>query len=658
MIEPGKTVGGRYKIKSHVGTGGMATVYLAQDLILERPVAVKVLRLDFRTNDAAMRRFQREAQSATQLIHPNIVSVYDVGEENGTNYIVMEYVEGTDLKEYIRERGPLPPREAVRIMTQVISAIAAAHQNRIIHRDIKPQNILIDRNGNVKITDFGIAIALSETSLTQTNTLLGSVHYLSPEQARGGMATIRTDIYALGIVLFELLVGEVPFEGESAVSIALKHFQEPLPRISLMLPTVPQSLENVVLKATAKEPLDRYSNCEEMLEDLQTCLNPERLHEPMFKPTALSQETRVLQPIVTGQTPRKLPMTSKEVPEIQFDEEKKVVEEKPKKKRKKWPWILLFLFLLISGGAIYAFIQSSPRDVKVPDVVNLTEAEAKIKLADANLEVSDVQQVKSDTVEAGKVVETNPKAGSSVKEKSKVVLKVSAGKDTVEVGDYTGKTFDEAKAALQKLGIAVEKKERYSDTVESGKVIEQSVAKGEKVVAKKTKIVLTVSKGKEPTTLINLKGYSRSGVEEYAKEHGLKLQISEENSNETADTVIKQSPAEGTALKKGDTLTVVISKGKGERVVSRQFTIPYEEKKTTNNNNSNSSSNSTTQGVKQNTVEIFIQDANNNINTAYRVFKISESTSVTIDFTFNNKVPSGKYIIKRDGVAIDSGVVQ
>lgn len=656
MIAPGKTVGGRYKIKSHIGTGGMATVYLAQDLILERPVAVKVLRLDFHTNEAAMRRFQREAQSATQLVHPNIVSVYDVGEEDGTNYIVMEYVEGTDLKEYIRERGPLPPREAVRIMTQIVSAIELAHQNRIIHRDIKPQNILIDREGNVKITDFGIAIALSETSLTQTNTLLGSVHYLSPEQARGGMATIRSDIYALGIVLYELLVGEVPFEGESAVSIALKHFQEPLPRISQMLPTVPQSLENVVLKATAKEPLDRYSSCYEMLEDLQTCLNPERLHEPMFKPTAFSQETKVLQPIATGQIPRKIPATSKEVPEIQFDEEKKAVQEEPKKKKKKiWPWILLLLLIIISAGAIYAFIQTSPKDVKVPDVTNLTEADAKVKLADANLEVSDVQQVKSDTVEAGKVVETNPKAGSSVKEKSKVVLKVSAGKDTVTVGDYTGKTFDEAKAALQKLGIAVEKKESYSDTVESGKVMEQSVAKGEKVVAKDTKIVLTVSKGKEPVTLINLKGYSRSGVEDYAKEHGLKLQISEENSNETADTVIKQSPAEGTALKKGDTLTVVISKGKGERVVSRQFTIPYEAKKS-NGNNGNSASNS--QEAKQNTVEIFIQDANNNINTAYRTFKISENTSVTIDFTFNNQVQSGKYIIKRDGVAIDTGVVQ
>ena len=642
MIEPGKTIGGRYKIKSHLGTGGMATVYLAQDLILERLVAVKVLRFDFHTNQDAMRRFQREAQSATQLVHPNIVGVYDVGEEQGTHYIVMEYVKGTDLKEYIRQRGPLPPREAVRIMTQIVSAISVAHQNRIIHRDIKPQNILIDEEGNDKITDFGLAIALSETSLTLPITLLGSVHYLSPEQARGGMATIRSDIYALGIVLYELLVGEVPFEGESAVSIALKHFQEPLPRISQMLPTVPQSLENVVLKATAKEPLNRYANCEEMLSDLQTSLSPERLNEPMFKPTEFTQETKVLQPIGTGAIPKKIPTSSKEVPEIQFDEEKKQVDDAPKKKKRKWPWILLLFIILISSLGIFAFMQSSPKDIKVPDVSNLTVEEAKAKLVDANLEVSDVQQVKSDTVEEGKVVETNPKAGSSVKEKSKVVLKVSAGKDTVTIGDYVGKTFEAARDELRKLGITVEKKDVYSDKVDSGKVVEQSIAKDQKVVAKNTKIVLSVSKGKEPVKVANLKGYTRAGIEEYARTNGLKLQITEENSSETEGTVIRQSPAEGVELNQGDTLTVVISKGKGEKVVTRQFTIPYEKKA----------------NASQNTVEIFIQDANNKIETAYRTFKISENTTVSINFTFNSSVTSGKYIIKKDGVTIDTGVVQ
>ena len=333
MLEAGRTLNGRYKIKSLIGTGGMAAVYLAKDLILDRLVAIKVLRLDFRQNDDAMRRFRREALSATQLTHPNIVGVYDVGQSQEMNYIVMEYVEGTDLKDYVRQKGALHPIEAVRIMMQIVSATAAAHQNRIIHRDIKPQNILIDKEGNVKITDFGIAVALSDTSLTQTNTLLGSVHYLSPEQARGGMATIQTDIYALGIVLYELLTGKVPFDGESAVSIALKHFQEPLPTIVNPTAMVPQSLENIVLKATAKDPMHRYKSCYEMFQDLKTCLDSTRLYEKKFVPTSFSGETKVLTPINTQKV--KPIQTSREIPIVEMD------EEKPVKKRRKWPWVIL-----------------------------------------------------------------------------------------------------------------------------------------------------------------------------------------------------------------------------------------------------------------------------------------------------------------------------
>ena len=262
VLEIGRKIGERYKIIRLIGTGGMANVYLGHDLILDRDVAVKVLRFDFRDNEDALRRFQREALSATQLVHPNIVSVYDVDEENGLQYIVMEYVKGADLKKYIEKNGKVSPEDSIYIMDQVLSAMALAHRNRIIHRDIKPQNILIDQDNQIKVTDFGIAVALSETSITQTNTLLGSVHYLSPEQARGGMATIKSDIYALGIVLYELLSGAVPFDGESAVSIALKHFQDPMPLIRKNNPEVPQSLENVILKATSKEPTYRYGTCE------------------------------------------------------------------------------------------------------------------------------------------------------------------------------------------------------------------------------------------------------------------------------------------------------------------------------------------------------------------------------------------------------------
>ncbi len=276
MIELGKKLNGRYLILGTIGSGGMANVFLAKDLILDREVAVKVLRFDFQNDQTAIRRFQREALAATELVHPNIVSVYDVGEEDGMQYLVMEYVKGMDLKRYIQTQYPIPYRTVVDIMQQILSAIDLAHHHRIIHRDLKPQNILMDENGTVKIADFGIAIALSETSITQTNSMLGSVHYLSPEQARGSMATNQSDIYALGIILYEILTGKVPFDGESAVTIALKHFQEEVPSLRLYDQNLPQSLENVVLRATAKETADRYQSADEMRHDLDTVLSTDR----------------------------------------------------------------------------------------------------------------------------------------------------------------------------------------------------------------------------------------------------------------------------------------------------------------------------------------------------------------------------------------------
>lgn len=248
----GKRLSGRYKVLEWIGGGGMSNVYLAHDMILDRDVAIKVLRYSFSDEEELHRRFQREALSATSLTHPNIVSIYDVGEDADMHYLVMEYVEGKTLKQYIQEFAPLSPMKCVMIMEQLTSAIAHAHQNQIVHRDIKPQNILMDQEGNVKITDFGIAIALSATSFTQTNSVLGTVHYLSPEQARGGTATKKSDIYALGIVLYELLTGKLPFMGESAVAIALKHLQSETPSVRAIVPSIPQSLENVVFKATAK----------------------------------------------------------------------------------------------------------------------------------------------------------------------------------------------------------------------------------------------------------------------------------------------------------------------------------------------------------------------------------------------------------------------
>ena len=636
MLETGKTLNGRYKIQTLIGTGGMAAVYLAKDLILDRLVAIKVLRLDFRQNNDAMRRFRREALSATQLTHPNIVGVYDVGQSQEMNYIVMEYVEGTDLKDYIRQRGALHPIEAVRIMMQIVSAIAAAHQNRIIHRDIKPQNILIDREGNVKITDFGIAVALSDTSLTQTNTLLGSVHYLSPEQARGGMATIQTDIYALGIVLYELLTGRVPFDGESAVSIALKHFQEPLPPVVNPTAMVPQSLENIVLKATAKDPMNRYRSCYEMFQDLKTCLDSTRLYEKKFVPTSFSGETKVLTPITTQKI--KPIQSSREIPVVEMD------EEKPVKRKRKWPWVLLLMISVI-GIMAFAFLHSSPKEVQVPDVTNLTEAAAKIKLADAKLSVTDVIQVQSDEVESGKVIETNPKAGSTVKEKSKVTIKVSSGKEAITMKDYRNKTYETARDELKKLGFTVEKKEENSDSVEAGKVISQSIAPNQKVEGKDTVVTLVVSKGESSIKMANLKGYTREGAIEYANTNNLNLTITEEENDATVDTVISQSIREGSDIKKGTPLTVVLSKGKKAHTVTKQIVIPYQ--KSTNNSNR-----------KTNKISIYIEDSVNQLQNVYKTLEISEDTSVNVTFNLSNTQPTGKYKIVSDGKEIASGTVQ
>lgn len=636
MLEAGKTLNGRYKIQSLIGTGGMAAVYLAKDLILDRLVAIKVLRLDFRQNDDAMRRFRREALSATQLTHPNIVGVYDVGQSQEMNYIVMEYVEGTDLKDYVRQRGALHPIEAVRIMMQIVSAIAAAHQNRIIHRDIKPQNILIDREGNVKITDFGIAVALSDTSLTQTNTLLGSVHYLSPEQARGGMATIQTDIYALGIVLYELLTGRVPFDGESPVSIALKHFQDPLPSVVNPKAMVPQSLENIVLKATAKDPMNRYRSCYEMFQDLKTCLDSTRLYEKKFIPTSFSGETKVLSPIKTEKI--KPIQSSREIQVVEMD------EEKPVKKKRKWPWVLLLMISVI-GILAFAFLHSSPKEVQVPDVTNLTEAAAKIKLADAKLSVTDIIQVQSDEIESGKVIETNPKAGSTVKEKSKITIKVSSGKEPVTMKDYRDKTYEIARDELKKLGFTVEKKEEYSDNVEAGKVISQSIAPNQKVEGKDTVVTLVISKGEPSIKMSNLKGFTREGAIEYANTNNLNLTIKEEESDATVDTVINQSIREGSDIKKGTSLTIVLSKGKKAHTVTKQIMIPYQ--KSTNNSNG-----------KTNKISIHIEDSTNQIQNVYKTLEIREDTSVNITFNLSNTQPTGKYKIVSDGKEIVSGTVQ
>ena len=568
MIEIGKKLNGRYKIIGNIGSGGMANVFLAHDLILDREVAVKVLRFDFQNDKNAIRRFQREALAATELVHPNIVTVYDVGEEDGMQFLVMEYVKGMDLKRYIQTHYPVPYLQIVDIVQQILSAVALAHQHRIIHRDLKPQNILINEEGVVKITDFGIAIALSETSITQTNSMLGSVHYLSPEQARGSMATNQSDIYAIGIILYEMLTGKVPFDGESAVTIALKHFQDEIPSIRIYDKNVPQSLENVVLKATAKEQADRYKTADEMREDLSTALSPERLNEPRWEPHALNDETRALTPITDEMIAEQPAEPAVTEPEVEETSDQK--QEKPKKKRKKW-WLILPILviaaLLVIGG--YFVFGGGRGDVEIPKVSGDTETVAREKLEAAGLKVADeTEEIADDEIEEGNVVKTDPQEGTEVKKNSEITLYISSGTEKITLKNYEEKNFEDVKAELIKLGFSedqIKEETKSSDAIGEGLIISQSPDVGEKVSPKEDDITFVVSMGPESFAMEDYYGQRIEDVRAALTSKGVPTEnIYEQSapSDEPVGTVINQAPGAGESVITSQTvITLTVSSG-------------------------------------------------------------------------------------------------
>ena len=572
MIEIGRKLNGRYQIIGNIGSGGMANVFLAHDLILDRDVAVKVLRFDFQNDQAAIRRFQREALAASELVHPNIVSVYDVGEEDGLQYLVMEYVKGMDLKRYIQTHYPIMYAAVVDIMEQILSAVSLAHEHRIIHRDLKPQNILIDENGVVKITDFGIAIALSETSITQTNTMLGSVHYLSPEQARGSMATNQSDIYAVGVILYEMLTGNVPFDGESAVTIALKHFQEEMPSVRSFDSNVPQSLENIVLRATAKDPADRYKSAEEMSRDLYTVLNVDRLNEPRWQPTALNGETVVLTPLdetnIQDAFAEEAPVPA-ETSEAEETEEADA--KKPKKRRKKFIIIAVVLVVIaLTAGVMLFFAGGGKNEVNVPDVSNKTPDEARKELTAAELTVADeIKELPDDKIEEGKVVKTDPAAGASVKKNKTVTLYVSSGNKKIEMEDYSNRTEKDAIEAMKKLGFPesnIKITKENSLEVDADKVISQSPEAGTEVDPKNDQVTLVVSKGPENVSLDNYVDYSYDNAVSALLALGIKQSniIYAEEASDTVEQgyVIRQNPGAGTSFDPvNDTITLTVSTG-------------------------------------------------------------------------------------------------
>lgn len=647
----GKRISNRYKILESIGGGGMANVYLAHDIILDRDVAVKILRIDLADESNLIRRFQREAQSATSLVHPNIVGVYDVGEENDLHYIVMEYVEGMDLKQYIHEHYPIPYEKTVDIMLQILSAVKVAHQHQIIHRDLKPQNILIDKQGNVKITDFGIAMALSETSITQTNSLLGSVHYLSPEQARGGMATQKSDIYALGIVLYEMIMGKVPFDGESAVSIAIKHLQTTVPSVKEQNPDIPQSIDNIILRSTAKDPFLRYQSIEEMEKDLRTALDPERKNEAPFVFKEDNEVTKTI-PIIPANIMQNIEDTKVSEPEAA-----KTPPKKPKKKknRKKVFWITFIVILLFAAliGVLW-YLGKQPTTVEVPNVSNQTESSAISNLEAQGFNVNKTIEKNSDKIEEGKIISTDPKAGKKVEKGSRINLYISVGSKKITLEDYTGKSYDTVKKTLDEQGFrSVSSQEAYSDEQDKGMIISQNPLANQDVVAKDTDISFVVSKGPEPVLLANLSGFTKKAAEDYAKTNQLEISSSEEYSDSVPEgQVISQKPSAGTSMAKGDKISVVISKGEKEKqvkTVSKDFTIPYKEE-------DNSDDEADDDQPKQEHVQIFIEDKNHTYSSVFRELDITKDTSVTINFDIEEG-SKAKYRIVREKETVDEGTV-
>ena len=474
----------------------MADVYLAYDDILKREVAVKILRSSLTGDPIYITRFHREARAAAALCHRNIVEIYDVGEEDDLYYIVMEYVRGQTLKELINKRGALHYVEAVDIMKQVASATALAHSMGIVHRDLKPQNILVTDSGIVKIADFGIASIQSLSQVTQTDTIMGSLHYLAPEIARGEKATPQSDIYALGVVFYELLRGDVPFNGESPVNIALKHMRDEIPSVRAYNPAIPQSVENIIIKATAKNTNNRYQCADDMLDDLDTCL--ERLDEEKLTfdqvntdPTIIATDSQFF----TKTAPIDPESTQTEIEEIKPQDEKK---KEPMDKKKKIA-IGAAIGAVIVCLAIVAgfFLLSGTKDGTMMDLVGKTEKEATALLIDKGYKVSDdVNYELSDKYEKGLVVATDPEAGHAINEGDTVTLTLSKGKYIV-MEDYTGVSYDTAYKKLTKLGYKVKKYEKSDDEYKEGIVIGQSISEGEKQDPnEKGKIItLTVSKG-------------------------------------------------------------------------------------------------------------------------------------------------------------------
>jgi serine/threonine-protein kinase len=542
---------GRYRIIRKLGSGGMANVYLAEDQELGRRVAIKILNERHAHDEQFVERFRREAKNAAGLSHPNIVSIYDRGEAEGTYYIAMEFLDGKSLKELIVSRGPAPVNVAIDYARQILDALRFAHRNGIVHRDIKPHNVIVDAEGRVKVTDFGIARA-GTTQMTEVGSIIGTAQYLSPEQARGAPVDQTSDLYSVGIVLYELLTGKVPFSGDSPVEIAMKHISAVPEPPSTLRAEVPSDLDKIILRALAKTPEQRYRNAEEMDRDLGR----------VAQGVAVSRETEEAATMVMrAPTTVAPPRTPTEVL-YEYDE--------PRRGRPVWPWVLVLLLLLAAATTGW-FVVQQVRDelaeaapVAVPFLIELEERQAVALVLDAGL-VPDVKRVPSQEVEEGFVFAQTPDAGEEVDEGTHVEISVSDGPPMVEVPEVIGESRDDAVAALARAGLQARVVAQYSDKAVDT-VTGQDPAPGRQVEVG-TRVRINVSKGREPVSVPSVVGDPYETALATLEGSGFRVRRREADSDQPRGTVIDQSPAANTLTSPGATITLTVSRGPTESTV-------------------------------------------------------------------------------------------
>lgn len=562
----GKLLGNRYEIIEKVGNGGMATVYKATDKVLKRYVAVKILRDEFTTDEEFIKRFEVEAQSAARLTHPNIVSIYDVGVDGNLYYIVMELIRGKTLKEIIlEERGPLPWKWSVNVAIQIAAALETAHKNNIVHRDIKPHNIIITEDGIAKVTDFGIAKAVSNSTITAFGTTMGSVHYFSPEHARGGFTDAKSDLYSLGVVMYEMVTGKVPFDADTPVSVALKHMQEEPKEPIEVNPNVPKSVNKIIMRALQKDTTLRYQTATEMLSDLRRALknpNGDFVEEKEYDPTA---QTQVLNTEMYNNV-RHSENTGKK--EGKF---KKFIKEH----KKLSIFIgLILLFSLSLGGTILALNLTNPAEVNIPNIVGVEKGEAQRQVEEAKLKFAIEKEEYNKDVPEGFVISqkvdgdaigdftTTPSTDRKIKEGSTIKVIVSKGQEKTTVPKVVGMEQEEAIKALEEAKLKVEIVEETSKKVQEGYVVSQETDPNTEAYAGDTvKIHVSKGTGIKQVTVVSVIGQDEATAKKTLSGLGLKVNVAyEEDTSKTNGTVLKQSIEAGKTVDEGNSITITVNK--------------------------------------------------------------------------------------------------